>query len=236
MKILAGIFQATHVGKVRQNNEDALIVIEPRTFVVADGMGGANAGEVASQMLVETVKNFLSKTPTPWSEEILEQAILLANDKILNAAQRNTEFQGMGTTATILSLDGGQAHFAHVGDSRLYRLRGNEFRQLTTDHSYVELLVRRGELTAEEARVHPMKNVLLQVVGAIPEIFIDTASFEVSGGDTFLLCTDGLTNMVDDATIAEILLTTSNPADALIDAALNRGGRDNVSVIVAGVD
>ena len=211
-------------------------MIEPETFVIADGMGGAQAGEVASQMLIETVKNFLLKTPAPWDEEILEQAIFLANDKILNLAQRNPEYSGMGTTATILSLDGKLAHFAHVGDSRLYRLRSNEFQQLTTDHSYVELLVRRGELTAEEARVHPMKNVLLQVVGAIPEIFVDKVSFEVVSGDTFLLCTDGLTNMVDDATIAEILLNASNPADALIDAALKGGGRDNVSVIVAGVD
>ncbi len=233
---MAKVFQATHVGKVRYNNEDSLTVIEPKTYAVADGMGGAQAGEIASRMLVETVKNFLSKTPRPWNENILAQAILLANDKILNTARRHKEYQGMGTTATILSMDGSQAFFAHVGDSRLYRLRENFFRQLTQDHSYVETLIRRGELKQEEARFHPMKNVLTQAVGAMTNLSIDRASFPVEHGDIFLLCTDGLTNMVDDERIAKILQTAENPADALIEAALEAGGRDNVSVIVAGVD
>lgn len=233
---MAKIFKATHVGKVRQNNEDSLIVIEPETFVVADGMGGASAGEVASQMLVEVVKTFLSKTAAPWDENVLAQAILLANDKILNLARRNDEYNGMGTTATILSLNGTQAYFAHVGDSRLYLLRNKILRQITEDHSYVETLVRRGEITEEEARNHPMKNVLIQAVGVVPEIHVDVANFTTAKGDIFLLCTDGLTNMVDDATIAEILQTASEPADALIEAALQFGGKDNVTVIVAGVD
>ena len=233
---MAKVFQATHVGKVRANNEDALIVIEPGTFVVADGMGGAQAGEVASQMLVDTVKNFLSKNPAPWDEKILSQAILLANDKILNKARLNPELRSMGTTATLLSIDGGKAYFAHVGDSRLYLLRNKYFAQITEDHSYVETLVRQGEITHEEARIHPMKNVLIQAVGAVPEIEIDAANFSVQSGDIFLLCTDGLTNMVEDELIAKILLSASNPADALVDAALEAGGKDNVSVIVAGVD
>jgi len=232
---LAKIFQATHVGKVRHNNEDSLIVIEPETFVVADGMGGAQAGEVASQMLVETVKEFLSETP-PYNEQILSQAILLANRKILNLARQNPNYLGMGTTATILSLDDRKAYFAHVGDSRIYRLRNNFLEQLTEDHSYVETLVRRGEITPEEARVHPMKNVLTQAVGVVENISVDTANFPVESGDTFLLCTDGLTNMVDDENISKILQGASNPADALIDAALRAGGRDNISVIVVGVD
>ena len=233
---MAKIFQATHVGKVRYNNEDSLIVIEPETFVVADGMGGASAGEVASQMLVETVKNSLSKTPRPWHEKILAQAILLANDKILNTARRHAEYHGMGTTATILSLDGERAYFAHVGDSRLYLLRNNIFKQITEDHSYVETLVRRGELTAEEAKIHPMKNVLTQAVGAIANLYIDQANFPVERGDIFLLCTDGLTNMIDDELIFKILKTAEEPAAELIEAALNAGGKDNVSVIVVGVD
>ena len=233
---MAKVFQATHVGKVRYNNEDSLTVIEPETYAVADGMGGASAGEVASQMLVETVKNFLLKTPRPWDENILAQAILLANDKILLTAARHEEYHGMGTTATILSLDGDKAHFAHVGDSRLYLLRENQLQQMTEDHSYVETLVRRGELTAQEARVHPMKNVLTQAVGAVKELQVDAGNFPVQSGDKFLLCTDGLTNMVDDETITKILQTESNPADALIESALNAGGKDNVSVIVAGVD
>ena len=233
---MAKVFQATHVGKVRHNNEDSLIVIEPETFAVADGMGGAKAGEVASQMLVETVRSFLLKSPLPFDEKILSQAIFLANEKILNVARQNENYRGMGTTATILSIDGRTAYFAHVGDSRLYRLRNNFLEQITEDHSYVESLVRRGEITPEQARVHPMKNVLTQAVGAVEQIFIDQASFRVEHGDTFLLCTDGLTNMVDDATIAKILQTAPNPADALIEAALGAGGRDNITVIVIGVD
>ena len=142
----------------------------------------------------------------------------------------------MGTTATILSLSGATAYFAHVGDSRLYRLRDNHLEQITRDHSYVETLVRSGELTEAEARVHPMKNILLQAVGAMEEIFVDAANFPVQSGDKFLLCTDGLTNMVDDAHIAQILMTASEPADALIEAALTAGGKDNVTAIVAGVD
>ena len=232
---MAKVFQATHVGKVRYNNEDSLIVIEPETFVVADGMGGAQAGEVASQMLVETVKDFLSKSPL-YNENVLSQAILLANSKILNLARQNANYHGMGTTATILSLDDKIAYFAHVGDSRIYRLRNNSLTQLTQDHSYVETLVRRGEITPEEARVHPMKNVLTQAVGAVENISVDTANFPVESGDTFLLCTDGLTNMVDDDSIKNILQSALNPADALIDAALKAGGRDNISVIVVGVD
>lgn len=233
---MAKIFQATHVGNVRLNNEDALIVIEPDTFVVADGMGGASAGEVASQMLTDTVKNFLANNPKPWDEKILAQSIYSANTKILNAARQNENYRGMGTTATILSLDGYHAYFAHVGDSRLYLLRNGNFRQMTEDHSYVETLVRRGELTEEEARVHPMKNVLTQAVGAIDTLHINMSNFPVQSGDIFLLCTDGLTNMVEDATIAEILQTTTNPADELVAAALSAGGKDNISVIVAGVD
>lgn len=233
---MAKVFQATHVGKVRYNNEDALTVIEPETYVVADGMGGAQAGEVASQMLIDTVKSFLSKTPRTWDEKILAQAILLANDKILNTARRHEEYQGMGTTATILSLEGKQSYFAHVGDSRLYLLRGDTFEQITEDHSYVETLVRRGELTAAEARVHPMKNVLTQAVGALTNLYIDKGNFPTQDGDIFLLCTDGLTNMVDDADIKKILQTADNPADSLIAAALEAGGKDNITVIVAGVD
>ena len=233
---MAKVFQATHVGKIRRNNEDSLTVIEPQTFVVADGMGGAQAGEVASQLLVEVVKIVLAEIPAPWDEKILSRAILAANEKILDTARQNAEYRGMGTTATILSLNGAQGYFAHVGDSRLYLLRSGTLRQLTEDHSYVETLVRRGELTAEAARTHPMKNVLTQAVGAMDDIHVDAGNFPVQGGDIFLLCTDGLTNMVDDATIAKILQTAENPADVLIDAALAAGGRDNVTVIVAGVD
>ena len=233
---MSKFYKATHVGKVRKNNEDALIVFEPETFIAADGMGGAVAGEVASQMLVETVKNFLPLVPEPWSEDILKKSILKANAAILKKARENPELQGMGTTATILHLYQGQAHFAHIGDSRLYRLRNLLFEQITEDHSYVETLVRKGELTPEEARVHPLKNILTQAVGAVDDIEVETGSFSVENGDIYLLCTDGLTNMVEDWNIGKILLESENPADDLVQAALDNGGHDNISVIVVKIE
>ncbi len=232
---MSKVYHATHVGKVRKNNEDALIFIEPETFVVADGMGGAAAGEIASQMLVETAKNFLPNVPEPWSEDILKKTILKANAAILRTAAENENYRGMGTTATILHIYDGRAYFAHVGDSRIYRLKNNQLEQITEDHSYVEELVRRGELTPEEARFHPLKNLLTQAVGVIEEIEVDTASFPVESGDIFLLCTDGLTNMISDETIAEILRESASPVDDLIAAALQNGGHDNISAIVAVV-
>ena len=233
---MSKIYKATHVGKVRKNNEDALIVIEPETFVVADGMGGQAAGEVASGLLVETVKNFLPLVPEPWSEDILKKSVLKANAAILKEARENPTLQGMGTTATILHLYKGQATFAHIGDSRIYRMRNLLFEQITEDHSYVESLVRNGELTPEEARVHPMKNILTQAVGAVDDIEVETGNFSVENGDIYLLCTDGLTNMVEDFDIGKILLESENPADDLIQAALDGGGHDNISVIVVKIE
>ena len=233
---MSKVYQATHVGKVRKNNEDALIFIEPETFAVADGMGGQAAGEVASRMLIDTVKNFLPAVPEPWSEDILKKAILKSNAAILREAAKNPKYKGMGTTATILHIYNRRAYFAHVGDSRLYRLKDKNLEQITQDHSYVETLVRKGEITEAEARVHPMKNILTQAVGAVEELEVDTASFSVNIGDIFLLCTDGLTNMVDDIEIAEILSASENPAESLIQAALQNGGSDNISVIVVGVE
>ena len=233
---MSKVYQATHVGKVRKNNEDALIFIEPEIFVVADGMGGQAAGEIASRILIDTVKNFLPTIPEPLNEDILKKAILKSNAAILREAAENPNYRGMGTTATILHLYNHRAYYAHVGDSRLYRLRNKNFEQITQDHSYVENLVRKGEITEAEARVHPMKNILTQAVGAVEEITVDTASFSIEAGDIFLLCTDGLTNMVEDKKIAEILLTAENPAECLIQASLDNGGLDNVSVIVVGVE
>lgn len=233
---MSKIFKATHVGKIRKNNEDALIVIEPETFVVADGMGGQAAGEVASNLLVETVKNFLPLVPEPWSEEILKKSVLKANAAILKQSRENKQLQGMGTTATILHIYKGQAHFAHIGDSRLYRMRNFIFEQITEDHSYVESLVRSGEITPEEARVHPMKNILTQAVGAVDDIEVETGNFSVENGDIYLLCTDGLTNMVEDFDIGKILLESENPAENLVQAALDNGGHDNISVIVVKVE
>ncbi|MBR2178834.1 MAG: Stp1/IreP family PP2C-type Ser/Thr phosphatase [Selenomonadaceae bacterium] len=245
VKILTKYEQATNVGLVRKQNEDSIAVIEPDTFIVADGMGGQAAGEIASRMLIETVKNELNSIPLPWNEETLSAAISKANEKILSEAKIHSEYEGMGTTATILHIAQPKetqpqiitqrAFYAHVGDSRLYKLEHDYLKQITRDHSYVEDLVLKGEITEEEARSHPMRNVLTQAVGAMPDINIDVGSFKVNRGEVYLLCTDGLTNMVDDREIFNILHSTKNPADDLIETALNHGGKDNVSVIVVGI-
>ncbi len=229
------VYQKTHVGKVRKNNEDSLLVTD-NIFVAADGMGGAAAGEVASQMLVDTVKNFLSTIPEPLDENILSKAILKSNAAILREAKENSNLRGMGTTATILYLYKNQAYFAHVGDSRLYRLKNSTLEQITLDHSYVESLVRKGELTPAQAKVHPMKNLLTQAVGAMEDINVETGNFRVDGDEIFMLCTDGLTNMIDDEQIKNILSESSNPAEDLIQAALDNGGNDNITAIVVYVD
>ena len=229
------VYQKTHVGKVRKNNEDALLVTEPNIFVAADGMGGAAAGEVASKLLVDTVKNFLSEIPEPLDEKVLSKSILKASAAIMRETYKNPDLRGMGTTATILHIYNGQAYFAHVGDSRLYRLKNSFLEQITLDHSYVETLVRNGELTPEQARVHPMKNILTQAVGATSDLEVETGNFKIEGNEKFLLCTDGLTNMVEDAVIKKILAESQSPAEDLIQAALDNGGHDNITAVVVCV-
>ena len=228
-------YEAINIGLVRSRNEDALAVIEPETYLVADGMGGQAAGEIASRMLVSSIETFLRASDHPWNERVLEKAILRAGERIYDAAQNREEYKGMGTTATMIHFDCNRAYFAHVGDSRLYQLKNARLQQLTEDHSYVESLVRNGEISQAAARIHPMKNYLTQAVGAMPDITVDTGSLKIKSGDVFLLCTDGLTNMVSDEEIMQIISSSQQPADALVKAALENGGKDNVTVIVVGV-
>ena len=228
-------YEATHTGLVRSHNEDAFAIIEPETYLVADGMGGQAAGEVASRMLVDSIKSYLHSTPQPWNEIALEKSIVEAGKQIFNAAKEHREYKGMGTTATLLHIEGERACFAHVGDSRIYRIKNDRISQLTNDHSYVETLVRNGEISQAAARIHPMKNYLTQAVGAMLDLKVDTGSFRIDANDVFLLCTDGLTNMVDDAVIADIIRNADNPAVELINAALENGGKDNITAIVLGV-
>ncbi len=233
---MSKVYQATNVGKVRKNNEDSMLVTEPEIFIVADGMGGQAAGEVASKILVDTAKNFLPKIAEPLNEDILTKSILKANAEILKAVRENKNYRGMGTTATILHIYKNRAYYAHIGDSRLYRVRNNNIEQITQDHSYVESLVRRGEITPSEARVHPLKNILTQAVGADDDITVDSGNLRLDTEDIFMLCSDGLTNMVADEDILKILLESKNPADDLVQAALDNGGHDNITVIVVDID
>lgn len=234
---MARVYQASDVGRVRSVNEDSLAVAE-RVYVIADGMGGHAAGEVASRLLVDTVTDYLARLDTI-DEQILSAAVDKANAVILQRAGQHPDYRNMGTTATLLYLDdSGDALWAHVGDSRLYLFREGVLRQITRDHSYVEELVESGSITHEEARRHPRKNLLTRAVGVRKSLKVDRGNFVVKPQDIFLLCTDGLTNMVAETDIKEILSRPAapDPARELIESALQAGGADNVSAIVVVCD
>ena len=229
---MSKVYEATDVGCVRPINEDSAAVFDPEVYVVADGMGGHAAGEVASHILVKSVRESLSGLPHI-EEQDLREAIHRANHEILATVAENPDCQGMGTTATLLHTEQGLAFWAHVGDSRLYLLRDGVLHQVTRDHSYVEDLVEHGEITEAEARIHPQKNMLTRAVGVAEALEVDSGRFDVRTGDILLLATDGLMNMVREEEIASILQQgQQDPARALIEAALRSGGRDNVTAVV----
>ena len=232
-------FGATHAGKVRANNEDALLVGEGRDetlFVVADGIGGFEAGEVASRIAVDVLKEL-----EPGAS--FEAAIGEANRRILAAGRGDERLSGMGTTVVAVRFGGTRdepvAQVAHVGDSRAYLLRGGSLRPVTEDHSLVAELVRSGDLTRDQAAEHPQKNLITRALGADEEVEVDTAVLPVEAGDRFLLCSDGLSDMIPETRIGEILAEApgdpEKPARSLVSAALDAGGADNVTVIVVDV-
>ncbi len=231
-------FGATHAGKVRKNNEDSLLVGEGRDsslFVVADGIGGFEAGEVASSIAVDVLKDVAPS-------DSLEDAIREANRKILEAARSDEKLSGMGTTVVAARFDGSGeeplVEVSHVGDSRAYLLRGGELKPVTEDHSLVAELVRSGDLTRAEASEHPQRNLITRALGAEEEVAVDTAVLPVEVGDRLLLCSDGLSDMVPEARIGEILASTASPEKCvriLLSAALEAGGADNVTVVVIDV-
>lgn len=226
---------ATDIGPTRPNNEDRVAKIAPDTFIVADGMGGHVAGEVASTAVIDMAEAVLRDEASLGVSEIsLKKIITGANEKILEHVSNHPEYKGMGTTATLFHEEGGKGYFAHVGDTRLYVLRGGELRQVTRDHSYVNDLVEKGKITAEEARVHPQRNVLMRAVGVDENLIVDTGTFDVAEGDTIALMSDGVHSVVTDEEIARIIgdRAVENRAQALVDAALKNDSHDNISAIV----
>lgn len=222
----------TDVGRQRSSNEDNLFEGAP-IFAVADGMGGARAGEVASKMAVEVFAEMGADGERP--EQHLEAIAKEANRRIYELAQRDESRAGMGCTLTSAFVGDGEITIGHVGDSRAYRLRGEQLEQLTSDHSLVEELVRQGKLTAEEAEVHPQRSIITRALGPEPEVEVDAFTHSAKPDDVYLLCSDGLTGMVPDARIAEILLARSSlkqAAQDLIAAANENGGRDNITVVL----
>ncbi len=222
----------TDTGRQRNANEDSYFTKGP-LFVVADGMGGAQAGEVASKAAVES---FPQELPTAAPERVLEETIEGANRTIHELARKDPSLAGMGTTTTaaIVDLEGEAVAIGHVGDSRAYRLRGGRFEQLTRDHSLVEEMRRKGQITDAQAEDHPQRSIITRALGPEPEVQVDVQTVPAQDGDVFLICSDGLTTMLDDEQISRVLTratSLNNAVRALVDEANRAGGRDNITVV-----
>ena len=230
----------TDVGLVRKNNEDAFLAApELGLWVVSDGMGGEEKGEVASKILVDTALEVFSESDGFAKEEIIrervQQIFAQANERILTWAQ-NHNLSQMGCTGEVMAFSGDSGYFlGHVGDSRTYRLRGGQLRQLTNDHSLVQQQIDEGLISPEEARKSPLRNIILRAVGTERNLMIDLLRGKAVAGDVYLLCSDGLTGMVPDQRIEEILrspLGLPRKANELIEKANAAGGVDNITVVL----
>jgi protein phosphatase len=222
----------TDVGRQRNSNEDAFLESAP-LFAVADGMGGARAGEVAARIAVETLVD--GGRPGAAAEERLAETAREANRKIYELAQADDSRTGMGTTFTAVLVEDGDVVTGHVGDSRLYRFRDDRLERLTRDHSLVEELVRRGELDPEEAGDHPQRSIITRALGPEPDVEVETFTTGGRDGDIYLVCSDGLTTMVSEDSVAQILRENGSleaVAERLVAAANDAGGKDNITVVL----
>ena len=226
----------TDVGRQREANEDNLVLAAP-VFAVADGMGGARAGEVASRIAAEAFEDERDPSATP--EQQLAGVVRRANRRIYELAQRDESHRGMGTTLTAALVDSGGVSVGHVGDSRAYRLRDGRLEQLTDDHSLVAELERSGQLTPEAAEHHPQRSIITRALGPEPTVEVDTHTHPARAGDVYLLCSDGLTGMVSDDELAAIVRGSASLAEAaesLVRAANQSGGKDNITVVLFRLD
>ncbi len=235
------VFSATDVGKIRSINQDYIFTSEdpvgnlPNLFVVADGMGGHNAGDFASHygvsVMVETVRKDTNFNPI----KIIRNGIAAANREVLKSSREDSAMAGMGTTMVAACVVGEYLYVANVGDSRLYLIDDENIKQISQDHSLIAEMVRLGELAPEEARNHPDKNIITRAVGTEENVEIDFFDIKLEKGQWFLMCSDGLSNMVEDNEIQRILGEASkeekDPSLALIDQANANGGKDNIAVI-----
>jgi PPM family protein phosphatase len=239
------------VGRKRKGNEDALVLNpEQRLYVVADGMGGHAAGEVASKVAVDAIAEFVELTggnqeitwPFGLDDSIsyegnrLKTAVRHANTRVIEATRESAEYEGMATTVAAVLVDGDVANLAHVGDSRIYLFSNETIEQLTRDHSWVNEQIENGAISPEQARSHPLRNVVTRALGGRPDLVVDIQSRRMATGDMLLLCSDGLTTMVTDEDIARILREAdgdvAKAANALVSEANERGGEDNITVVL----
>jgi protein phosphatase len=241
----------TDVGRKRKGNEDSLFVNpEQNLFVVADGMGGHAAGEVASRVAVDAINEFVCLTgddeeitwPYGLDETIsydgnrLKTAIRYANRKVMDATKEKSEYEGMATTVAAVLVDGDSANLGHVGDSRIYLVRDGQITQLTTDHSWVNEQIVSGVISADQARSHPLRNVVTRALGGKTDLQVDMKVHPIEPGDVLLLCSDGLTTMMADDEIAQVVADAAGDVEktarALVAGANAKGGEDNITVLV----
>jgi len=233
------ISSATSVGKIRTLNEDAFFVSTPSSTdsvlaIVADGMGGHNAGEIASAEAVNIIKNSVLHTESD-AKEVLIESINRANTELYNMSCEKESLHGMGTTITACLIEQSKVTVAQVGDSRLYLVRNGRINQITKDHSLVEMLIDSGTITKEDAKHHPQKNVITRAIGTDSSVEADIYEFLAEADDIILLCSDGLVNMVEDEKILSLITGCEdfeNLADKLVTEAENAGGNDNITVIL----
>ncbi|MEE1516465.1 MAG: Stp1/IreP family PP2C-type Ser/Thr phosphatase [Lachnospiraceae bacterium] len=239
-------FALTNMGVRRNTNQDYAYVSEqnvgnlPNILIVADGMGGHKAGEVASELAVNAVLESIKQNESKDKITIIEEAIAKANEKVLNMATSDEKFKGMGTTLVVATLENDILYVANVGDSRLYLIDNDDIRQITRDHSLVQEMVSLGELDKESARTHARKNVITRAIGVNEKIIADFFEVDISENTKILLCSDGLSNMVEDSQINDIVKecagkTLEDTVHKLIDIANENGGLDNIAVVLAQV-
>ncbi|MGN0390202.1 MAG: Stp1/IreP family PP2C-type Ser/Thr phosphatase [Wujia sp.] len=230
----------TDTGIKRNNNQDSIFFSDspvgplPNLYIVADGMGGHRAGDKASRMAIDITVDFVTNSTIENPVALLKRAMLYVNNEIYKAACADPDLNGMGTTMVAAVAQDGKLFVANVGDSRLYAV-GGEIRQITMDHSLVEELIRKGELERKKGRNHPEKNIITKAMGSRDEVMPDFFEIEINAEEKYLLCSDGLSNMVEDDEIRDIMAENNNLeeiAQALIDRANYYGGSDNISVVI----
>ena len=232
-------FSKTDIGMIREVNQDYVYVSDlpvgklPNLFIVADGMGGHKAGEYASRFTVEVVKDELAKSMEDGPEAMIRQAITSANQRLLETARQDSKLEGMGTTLVVATVIERTLYFANVGDSRLYLLN-HDIKQVSKDHSLVQEMVRLGGIKQEDAKNHPDKNIITRAIGAKEQVEVDFYEYRLKKGDIVLMCTDGLSNMVEDTEILHIVKGSRDIVEAvegLINKANENGGKDNIGIV-----
>ncbi|MBR5420595.1 MAG: Stp1/IreP family PP2C-type Ser/Thr phosphatase [Lachnospiraceae bacterium] len=239
-------YSLTDIGRLRKQNQDYVFTSEvpigplPDLFIVADGMGGHKAGEYASKCAVETLVAWVNHSADRGSVRVISKGIREANRRVREKALSDDNYYGMGTTLVVATLEDTGLCVANVGDSRLYLIHDDELRQVTTDHSLVEEMVQMGELERRYARSHPDKNIITRAIGVMEEVDVDIFELEdISEGDMLLMCSDGLSNMIEDDEILALIReggTLKEMAERLVDEANANGGRDNITVILVRVE